>query len=91
MAYSHIEPFGEERADLRAALVAATTANAFRGRKEPYKLNDFLLTFGEEPPDVDPVATEDELRMRFRAAAKKKPREGDVDTRHSTSRTRRKR
>ena len=90
MAYSHLEPFGEERADLRSALVAVTVANAFRGRKEPYKLRDFLLTFGEEPPDIDPAVAIDELRMRFRAVAKKKPKESHVsDTRHSSSGDRR--
>ncbi len=72
MAYASLEPFGEERADLRAALVAQITANALRSRKEPYKLNDFMLRFGEERPDEDPMQTADDLRARFRAAAARK-------------------
>lgn len=32
MEYAKLEPFGEERADLRAGIVAATVANAHRKR-----------------------------------------------------------
>jgi len=49
MAYARIEPFGEYRADLRAALITSTMANAWRGSKsKAYKIKDFLLNF--EPP-----------------------------------------
>lgn len=90
MAYSRLEPFGEERADLRSALVAQTVANSLRGHKEPYKLADFLLSFGEERPDVDPVMAAEDMRVKFRAIAKKKPKEGDGShTRHSAGRPRR--
>lgn len=33
MAYDDIEPFGEQRADLRSAIVAATVANSQRTRR----------------------------------------------------------
>lgn len=33
-AFAQLEPFGEERADLRAAIVACTVANAFRGKNQ---------------------------------------------------------
>lgn len=47
--YFQVEPFGEERADLRAAMIAMVTANVHRGKKtSPYKLTDFMPKFGEE-------------------------------------------
>lgn len=48
-AYYTIEPWGEERADLRAAIVAATVANGNRGKKQkPYKVEDFMPKFGPD-------------------------------------------
>ena len=88
MAYAHVEPFGEERADYRAALVAMTVANAFRSRPEPYKLKEFLLTFGQ-PAEADPADQLEELRRRFRAAAVKEKH--GRNTRHSPGRPRRRR
>lgn len=49
LAYARVEPFGEERADLRAGIVAATTANVHRDpkkRRRAYKAEDFIPTFG---------------------------------------------
>jgi hypothetical protein len=49
MAFYQIEPFGPERGDLNAAIVAQTVANRSRGKGErPYKLNHFLPRFGEK-------------------------------------------
>lgn len=49
MAYAQVEPFGETRADLRAAIVASTVANVFRGKKQrAFKPADFMPKFGEE-------------------------------------------
>lgn len=50
IAYSRVEPWGEERADLRAALICKTLAdiNTPKG-KRPMKLEDFLLKFDQEP------------------------------------------
>lgn len=45
MAYARIEPFGEQRADLRMAIMAALTANIHRDKKrrsEPYKAAEFM-------------------------------------------------
>jgi len=50
MQYAQVEPFGEERADVRAAIVATTVANCM-GRekgKPPFKLADFMPQF-EQP------------------------------------------
>ena len=47
--YSGIEPFGEERADLRAGIIASTFASAYRkkGSRRP-KPSDFMPKFGEQ-------------------------------------------
>lgn len=48
VAYSRIEPFGEERADWRAALVASVIAEVNRNtkkRKRAFAPKDFLLRF----------------------------------------------
>ncbi|MGE5619531.1 MAG: DUF4035 domain-containing protein [Sphingomonadaceae bacterium] len=47
--YAKLEPFGEERADLRAAIVAATIANVYRRKgSKPFKPSDFMPAFGPE-------------------------------------------
>lgn len=46
VAYYRIEPFGEQRADIRTASLCATIANCNRDPKKkpsPYTLKDFLL------------------------------------------------
>ena len=54
-----LEPFGEERADLRSGVVASTIANVNREKKQkPYKPEDFLL-FREKPKQ----SWEDQLRI----------------------------
>jgi hypothetical protein len=59
LTFSAIEPFGEERADLQAAIIACTIANAFRGKKQkPFKPADFMPKF--DPPQ--PQSTE-EMKM----------------------------
>ncbi len=53
--YYKLEPFGEERADLRAGIVASTTANASRDRRKrrkPFKPNEFMPRFGTEEPEA---------------------------------------
>jgi len=45
MAYYSLEPWGEERADLRAGIIASTIANRHRDpkrEKEAYKPQDFM-------------------------------------------------
>ncbi len=47
--YAKLEPFGEERADLRSAIVAATVANVNRGKKQkPFKPSDFMVDFASD-------------------------------------------
>ncbi len=51
IAYAEIEPFGEERADLRAGIVASTMANINRQKGKPaYKPQDFMPKFGKQEP-----------------------------------------
>lgn len=48
-----MEPFGEERADLRAGIIASTIANANRDpkrRRKPYKPEDFMPKFAKDRP-----------------------------------------
>ena len=48
MVYYELEPFGEERADLRAGIVASTVANVNRDpkkQKKPYSPQEFLPQF----------------------------------------------
>ncbi len=50
MAFYSLEPFGEERADLRAAIIATTVANAARDpkrRRRPFRPADFMPRFRE--------------------------------------------
>lgn len=48
IAFNDIEPFGEERDDLRSAIVAATIANIFRGKGPAHKVADFMPKFHKE-------------------------------------------
>lgn len=63
MALAAIEPLGEEREDYRAALIAATFANSMRGEREPYKIEDFLLSFEREDEQVDEETWKAHLAM----------------------------
>lgn len=53
MAYEEVEPFGEQRADLRMAILAALIANINRDPKKKsraYEPKDFMPRFGERSP-----------------------------------------
>ena len=54
MALYRLEPWGEERADLRAGIVASTVANAMMRKPDrtPFVPNDFMA-YGKRPP-ADP-------------------------------------
>jgi hypothetical protein len=63
MAYAQLEPWGEERADLRAGIVASTVANSMRGKKgKPFKPADFI-------PDFE-LVSEEEQTSRLIAKAR---------------------
>lgn len=53
MAFWQIEPWGEERADRRAATVAATVANVHRPKgRRAYKAEDFMPHYGPRRPQT---------------------------------------
>lgn len=57
IAYANLEPFGEERADLRAGIVASTVANCAMGRKGPsLKPKDFMPEFGKRVKNMTGAA-----------------------------------
>ena len=63
LAYARLEPWGEERADLRAGIVASTIANVNRGKgQKAYNPQDFMPKFEQE--------TEEEARARLIAKAR---------------------
>jgi hypothetical protein len=47
MAYYKMDPFGEERADMRSAMVCTVMANAW-GKKK-FKIEDFMPKFDKRP------------------------------------------
>jgi hypothetical protein len=59
MAYDrYIEPIGDRRGDIQAALIAMLIANANRDTKrraEPYELTDFLLDFDAAEKSAQPL------------------------------------
>ena len=63
IAYYGLEPWGEERADLRAGIVASTVANTNRGgNNRAHKPSDFMPKFdltGEQVTDSGKTANLD--------------------------------
>jgi hypothetical protein len=58
LAYDRIEPFGEERADLRTGMVCSTVANhSFAPPRDPRKPADYML-FAQRA-DAAPIALAD--------------------------------
>jgi hypothetical protein len=55
MAYSKIEPWGQDRDDLRMGIIASTIANVNRGKNgKPLNPQDFIPDF--EPEDEERAA-----------------------------------
>ena len=65
MAYAAIEPFGEERADLRAGIISATIANCHSRKKgaPAFKVDQFMPKF---KPPVRKWPTADELVQKMK-------------------------
>lgn len=65
MEYARMEPFGEERADLRAGIIASTTANLYRKKgKKPLQPQDFMPKFGEAAADREGVVPAEARQAR---------------------------
>ena len=52
IAFAGIEPFGDQRADLRSAIVAATVANCHRATGKAFAPSDFMPYEERGPQDV---------------------------------------
>lgn len=66
LAYHGLEPFGEERDDLRAGIVASTIANVNRGKRaKAYKPEDFMPKFDSHSKQQTP----DQMKAVLGAAA----------------------
>ena len=71
MAYDRIEPFGEERADLRSAQIACILANVNRGKgQKVFKIDDFMPKF-EPRKRQTPEEMAKMLEMTAKALGKK--------------------
>jgi hypothetical protein len=51
LAYTTIEPFGEERDDLRSAIIASTVANSQRAKGKAFTVDDFMPVFNKPEKD----------------------------------------
>ena len=68
MAFGQLEPFGEERADLRMGILAALIANVNRDPKktpQPFTPQDFMPNFDDSLREK-PKQTAKELYAMFR-------------------------
>lgn len=63
LAFDRISPIGDERADLRAGIVASTIANCNRTKGDPFKPQDFMPF--TEKPCLEPGVAIDRLRKRM--------------------------
>ncbi len=73
LAYSQVDPFGEERADLRAAIIASTVANSVRGKgQRSFTPEDFMPKWGNEQHIGQSV---EEMKSKMRAAFGKRIKE----------------
>lgn len=64
LAYYQIEPWGEERADLRAGIVASTVANVHRTKSQKaYKPEDFVPKFKVPEKEPDRQTWEEQLMI----------------------------
>lgn len=53
IAYSQIEPFGQDRGDLPAAIIASVIANVHRSeQQQPYTPADFIPNFEPHKPQT---------------------------------------
>lgn len=62
MEYYQLEPFGEDRADLRSAIVACVMSNRWRGKNEPPSKPADFMPFGRAKEQ-----TPDEIKQQLRS------------------------
>ena len=72
MAFYRMDPWGEERADVRMAQLCAMYANVNKGKRgKQYKIEDFML-FAEKPSDKKPMRGEVASAMVSRLLPRRK-------------------
>lgn len=72
-AFYEMEPFGPERGDLQAGIVAATVANVNRDpkkQKKPYNAQDFMPKFGDGGREAKSPKSADDLRRKWETVVK---------------------
>jgi hypothetical protein len=67
IAYWQLEPWGEERADLRAGIVASAATNVWVKKGKRTKPQDFVPRYGPEPGT--PTQPQSEMVRIFKQAA----------------------
>lgn len=72
MAYARIEPWGEERADLRMAILAAAVANFSQWKRrdgKPWQPSEFLPRLGRHPDEqeIDHRSVAEGIKAMFEA------------------------
>lgn len=79
MSFALMEPFGEERADLRMAILAAQQANLHRDENvhpSPFDVSDFMPKFEADAPQIskeDAIAAIDAAMTALVMATKENP------------------
>ena len=81
MAYDSLEPFGEERADLRMGVIASTIANVNRGKNtKAFSAQDFMPKFGQQEEEEPYKQSTEEIKKVMmgivEASKPKKKKEG---------------
>jgi hypothetical protein len=73
--YARARPFGEERADLRAGIVASTIANANRGKSgRSFRPADFMPKFHRQARRQSPKEIAMILEAGYQQASRKRKR-----------------
>ena len=62
-AYATLDPFGEERADFRAGIIASTVASVFGGKCKP---SDFMPFLEKDEPEPQ---TEERMQQMLKGFA----------------------
>lgn len=76
LAYERLEPFGEERADLRAAIIASSIVNVFAAKGRTVKLKDFMIDWDAEPEaEMTDQQVFEKMKAAFKAIKLRKSKE----------------
>jgi hypothetical protein len=80
-AYYGLEPFGQERADLRAGIISATVANAMTTREgRSFEPRDFMPVFDRQEREVNSAVMAGFNRARMAVVARRKKKAAKKET-----------